>query len=139
MGELFAAVTLICTVIAGAIVWAIVRRRPRKINKNRFAERWSELQKLCRNKQTWKDAVIMADDLLDSGLRKTGVRGASMGERLVKIQRQLTDNDATWFGHKLRRELEANPDKKLKENDVKRALVGIRQALKDIGALPNGK
>ena len=62
-----------------------------------------------------------------------------MGERLVSVQRRLTDNDGAWFGHKLRNKLEADPGTKLKEVDVKDALIGIRQALKDLGALPGGK
>jgi hypothetical protein len=41
-----------------------------------------------------------------------------------------------WFGHKLRNKIETDPDMKLKEDDVKGALLGIRRALKDIGALP---
>jgi hypothetical protein len=59
-----------------------------------------------------------------------------MGERLVKAQRLLTDNDGVWFGHKLRNRIEEGENVKLKETEVKDALMGIRQALKDLGALP---
>jgi peptide subunit release factor 1 (eRF1) len=58
----------------------------------------------------------------------------------VRIQKQLTDNDGTWYGHKLRRQVDAEPKKRLTDKEVKNALLGVRQALKDIGALPeNGK
>jgi hypothetical protein len=57
----------------------------------------------------------------------------------VKVQRVLSSNDSVWYGHKLRNKIEAEPKTRLREQEVKNALVGIRQALKDIGALPNGK
>ena len=94
---------------------------------------------MCSNKQSWPDVIQKADKLLDEALRKKRIRGKNMGERLVQAQRLLTDNDGVWFGHKLRARIEAEPSAKLKESEVKDALVGIRQALKDLGALPLGK
>ena len=58
-----------------------------------------------------------------------------MGERLVDAQKVFTDNDGVWYAHKLRKKVEAEPDFKLKKTDVKDALIGIRQGLKDLGAL----
>lgn len=139
MNELIVILATVAVVVAvGAIIF-FVRRRPRNLKMESYTQQWRELQKLCRNKATWKQAVVEADDLLDRALKKSGVRGKSMGERLVKIQRDLTDNDGVWYGHKLRRQLDSEPDKTLREAEVKKALVGIRQALKDLGALPNAK
>lgn len=117
----------------------LLKRRPRKLRIDRFQLRWREMQKLLANKETWKQAVIEADTLLDEALRKKRFPGKSMGERLTKAQRLLSDNESVWYGHKLRNRLESEPAMKLKESDVKQALVGIRQALKDLGALPDGK
>jgi hypothetical protein len=58
-----------------------------------------------------------------------------MGERLVTAQRDLSNNDTVWFAHKLRNKLVHEQFVGLKEADVKNALVGFRQALKDLGAL----
>ena len=58
-----------------------------------------------------------------------------MGERLVEAQKIFTNNDAVWFGHKLRTRIEMNPEMTLNKNDVQKALYGLRQGLKDIGAL----
>jgi hypothetical protein len=139
MNELIVILATVAVVVAvGAIIF-FVRRRPRNLKIESYTKQWRELQKLCRNKTTWKQAVIEADDLLDKALKKSGVRGKSMGERLVKIQRNLTNNDGVWYGHKLRRQLDSEPDKALREAEVKKALLGIRQALKDLGALPNAK
>jgi len=116
-------------------IWKPVR----KLKVDRFQKRWQELQKMCSSKEEWAEAIARADRLLDEALRKKRIRGKNMGERLVKAQRMLTDNDGAWFGHKLRAKIEAEPELKLKESEVKSALVGIRQALKDLGALPGSK
>jgi len=111
----------------------------RKLKVERYQKRWQELQKMCSSKEEWAEAIARADKLLDEALRKKRIRGKNMGERLVKAQRMLTDNDGAWFGHKLRAKIESDPEIKLKESEVKNALVGIRQALKDLGALPGSK
>lgn len=114
-------------------------RRPRRLKQDRIQNRWREMQKLLASKETWSEAIIKADKLLDDVLKKKRFGGKSMGERLTKAQRVLSDNEGVWFGHKLRSKLESDPKTKLKESEVKQALVGIRQALKDLGALPNDK
>jgi hypothetical protein len=123
--------------LAGMLI--VLRRRPRKLKVSHFQERWREMQKLCADKTQWKQAIGEADKLLDEALRKKRFAGKTTGERLTKAQRLLTDNEAVWFGHKLRTKLDTDPAAKLKEADVKQALLGIRQALKDLGALPNDK
>lgn len=129
-----------CLVIAVLVVGVFfLRRRPRKLKIDRFQSKWRDLQKLCAAKETWPSAIIDADKLLDEALKRRRFGGKSMGERLTKAQRLLSNNEAVWYGHKLRNKLESDPDLRLKENEVKQALVGIRQALKDLGALPDGK
>lgn len=122
---------------AGVVVW--LRRRRRPLDQAYFVKEWRDLQKLLRNKERWDVALLQADNLLDIALKKNKFRGKSMGERLVKAQRQFSDNDGVWFGHKLRNKIESDPKMKLKESDLKDALVGLRQGLKDLGALPDGK
>jgi hypothetical protein len=122
-------------VIVAAIVLVWLKRRPKQLNIDYFQERWQELQKRLRDKAQWGEAVLEADNLLDEALKKRRIRGRNMGERLVKAQRSFTDNDALWFGHKLRSKIDGDPTTKLKESEVKQALIGIRQALKDLGAL----
>lgn len=129
---------IIVAAIAAVVVWRVrVRRKP--LNTDYFQQQWVELQKLCRSKDTWPQAVLNADKLLDEALKKSFMRGKNMGERMVAAQRRFTDNDGVWFGHKLRNKVESDPELKLKEEDVKGALIGIRQALKDLGALKNDK
>lgn len=133
--------TSMLALVAVAILLVVIiastsfRFRPRKLKTDDFQKKWQELQKLCSSKETWPLAVINADKLLDEALKKLRYKGKTMGERLVSAQRDLSNNDSVWFGHKLRNRLVHEQDVKLKEADVKNALVGIRQALKDLGAL----
>lgn len=116
------------------LIW-LKKRKTRTLKTEYFTEQWKILQKGLRSKQNWPKAVVAADNLLAEALKKKGYRSKSIGERLMKAQRQLTDNDSAWFGHKLRRKIDASKNVKLTEKEVKQALVGIRQALKDLGAL----
>ncbi len=134
---ILAGIIVVSLLSAGAVI--LLKRRPRRIKVSRMQDKWRDMQKLCATKQTWPEAIIAADKLLDEVLKRKRFGGKSMGERLTKAQRTLSDNEAVWFGHKLRTKLETDPKTKLKESDVKQALVGIRQAMKDLGALPDGK
>lgn len=134
--DLTIALILVIAVTGGVFLYRWLRR-PKPLDKSYFQRKWRKLQKLCASKKTWPDAIIEADTLLDEALKKKRFSGKNMGERLVKAQRLLTDNDKAWFSHKLRVKLEEVPKTRLQEKAVKDALVGTRQALKDLGALPN--
>lgn len=134
---IMAGVALVLAAIAASVF--MLRRRPRKLKVEQFQEDWRTMQKQLGSKDTWKQAIIDADKLLDEALKKRRFPGKSMGERLTKAQRLLSDNESVWYGHKLRNKIEGDPAMKLKESDIKQALIGIRQALKDLGALPDGK
>jgi hypothetical protein len=121
-------------------VAGIVRKKvPKKLKVDKYVDDWKELQAFCRDKKTWPEALKSADTLLDSALKRRKFKGKSMGERLVSAQRTLTNNDAVWFAHNLCKKVTEQSGIRLKEADVKAALVGFRQALKDIGALPSGE
>jgi hypothetical protein len=136
MNNLYLDIGVAALVIVLLIVAKLLRRRaPKELNIEYFQARWKDLQKLCRDKKTWPLAIIDADNLLDEALKKRKVKGKTMGERLVTAQHNLTNNDGVWFAHKLRNKIVHEEFKNLKEADVKDALIGFRQALKDIGAL----
>lgn len=130
---------VVCIVVVLAAVGLVIWYRRRPLKTERFVTKWNEVQKMCRDKEAWPKAIAEADRLLDDALKKRRLNGKTMGERMVKAQRIFSDNDGAWFGHKLRNKVESDPEMKLKETDVKEALIGIRQALKDLGALPDKK
>ena len=109
--------------------------RRNRIKPAKFQAQWKDLQTFCKSKDTWALAVINADKLLDEALIKKRLKGKSMGERLVEAQKMLSDNDAVWFAHNLAKKLLDESYSRLKESEVKKSLVGIRQALRDLGAL----
>lgn len=112
-------------------------RRSRGINPTHYAEKWLVLQKQCASRKTWPLAIVDADNLLDEALCALHYKGKTPGERLVAAQHELTANDAVWFAHKYRARIETEDVRKLKKQDVMSALLGFRQALKDLGALSN--
>lgn len=126
----------ICVVVLLAVVFGstYLKRRPKVLNTAYFQAKWKEAQGFCKDSSTWPLAVINADKLMDEALKRRKFKGKTMGERMVSAQRELTDNDGAWYAHKLRNRLVHEADVKLKESDVKKALIGIRQALKDLGA-----
>lgn len=136
--------TIIALVGSGVVILTIIvivlrfalRRAPLKPKKKSFVAKWKELQAYCKDKTTWPQALESADKLLDRALIKRGFKGQSMGERLANAQKVLTDNDDVWFAHKLAKKIKEDPATRLKEKDVKDALMAIGQALQDLGALP---
>lgn len=131
------------TVLMGTVIGLfIIRRKPRKrpIKTEYFETEWRELQMFCRSKDTWPDALLLADKLLDKALKKRRFKGKRMGERLVSAQRYITDNDDVWDAHNLVKKLvEKNGEMPLKETQVKEALISFRLALIDLEALPRVK
>lgn len=127
-------VVVIITVIVAALK-LIIRRAPMKLKKSKFKKEWRTLQANCKQKETWPNAIIQADKLLDKALIKRGFKGKNTGERIVSAQREFSDNDALWHAHKLSRKLEDDPSSRLTTTEVKKALLTFAQALKDIGAL----
>jgi hypothetical protein len=128
-------IVLAAIIVAIAIIAFVISRRPRKLNTEHYHKKWRDVQKLCKEQQTWPLAVINADRLLDEALKSRRTRGNTTGERLVSAQKKFSDNDKLWHAHKLRNRLVHESDVPLKERDVKRALMGVRQGLKDLGAL----
>lgn len=122
-------------VLLGLVFGAgFAKRRPKMLDSQYFQTKWKEAQGYCKDTATWPLAVINADKLLDEALKRRRFKGKTMGERMVSAQRELSDNDGVWYAHKLRNRLVHEADVKLREPDVKKALIGIRQALKDLGA-----
>lgn len=129
---LIAAISAVVTLVLALLVLSGLRR---KSNKRKYTERWQDLQRYCASKETWPLAIITADKLLDEALRNHRIKGKSTGERLVAAQHKITDNDAVWYSHNLAKKLIAETTVRLNQADVKKSLVGFRQALKDLGVV----
>ncbi len=134
-------IVLICAaslvVLTGLTI--LVIKIPKRLKLNYFTQQWRNLQQFCKDKTTWPLALEKADNLLDNALKKRKFKGKTMGERMVSAQRVFSDNDGAWFAHNLYKKVRSDPNFKLREADVKNALMGFRQALRDMGALPDGR
>jgi hypothetical protein len=119
------------------IAYAVIRRIPKRLKPNRYQDKWKQLQAYCRDKKTWSNAIIDADKLLEDVLKRRKYKGKTMGQKLVSAESKFTNTDAVWFAHGLSKKVLTDPDARIKEDDVKKALVGFRQALRDLGALPS--
>jgi len=127
------------TIVLLVVLALVYRVLPKRLKRDKFAIRWQNLQSHLKDKATWSESIITADKMLDEALKKRKFKGGSMGERMVSAQRFFTNNDDLWFAHNLCKKLKIDDELKLKEDDVKDALVGFRQALRDIGALEHGQ
>ena len=127
-------------IVIGVIIVLIILafRMPKPLRSKYFSSRWQDLMSLCKDKESWPKVLKEADMLLDKALKKRKFKGKTMGERMVSAQRIFSENDAAWFAHNLQKKFAANPDTRLRKSDLKNALVGFRQALRDLGALPDG-
>lgn len=132
-------VFLIIVIIIGVLVLAAVsyfsRRRTPRLDQAYFHQKWMELLSRVKTPEGMVLAVIDADKLLDEALKKCHYRGKTMGERLVAAQRDIHDNDAVWYAHKLRNRLVHEPSVRLKKREAQNALAGFKQGLNDLGAL----
>lgn len=127
----------IAALILLIIVITLVKVLPKRLKHDKFTQKWRYLQDFCKDKATWDQAILLADKLLDEALKRRRFKGKTMGERLVSAGSKFTNNDAVWYAHNLVKKLVINPNARLNENEVKQALVGFRQALRDVGALPS--
>ncbi len=128
-------ISVVLIVILSLLFTSIRRLNSRKLKNDKILQRWIKLQKNCATRKTWPNAIIEADELLDDVLKCKGYKGKTTGERLVAAQHDISSNDGVWFGHKLSKEIGNKDVRTIKKQDVLDALAGIRQALKDLGAL----
>lgn len=128
-------VGLFVLVIIGIIVRRIIKHK----KPDQFRQQWRDLQKKLPNQENWAAAIIEADDLLGDALNKRKIKGKTIGEMLVNTEGSFQDKDEVWFAHKLRKKLDEAPKTKLSKKDVRRALLGLRQAIKDLGAFDGKK
>lgn len=131
--KIFAISIVVLIALLGVAVLLTVK--PKKLKVPKYTERWRVIQATLKDKNNWVMAILDADAMLGEALKKRKFKGKTVGERLVSAQKMLSDHDSVWSAHKLRNRLAHGEQKSVKEDEVKKALIAIRQALKDLGAL----
>jgi hypothetical protein len=89
-----------------------------------------------KDEANYKLAVIEADKLLDTVLKKLTIPGATMGERLKAIPvSQLPSIDNVWQAHRLRNHLVHTTEFVLTEIKAKQAIDMYKQAFDELKVL----
>jgi hypothetical protein len=131
-------VLIIGVLISGVVLLGLlnlVTKTPPELDRAHFKDAWLKIYHKSQVEQTWALAVLDADKLLDSALRKKGFKGETMAERLVSAKDTLSKRQHVWEAHKYRNQLAHEDNVKITHERVMHALTGFRAALKDLGAL----
>lgn len=129
------AVAAVAVLAALILIVLTIRYFPKRLKSKKFVKKWRALQAKCADEAKWPEVLREADMLLDEALRKKRIKGKTTGERMVEAGKFFSDKDSVWFAHKLRKKHEAHPGTKPTKAQMKKALVGLLQALKDLGAI----
>lgn len=141
-GIAIAFIALVGLVILGGVIW--IRRTMSSGSSNweeaerkRFQKAWDELQQLAKvgGAPGRKLAMIEADKLVDTVLRKVGYPGETMAERLkvAEYQHPLIKN--MWTAHRWRNQLVHEAHFTLTERQTQEALKAFEAVLRSFKAL----
>jgi hypothetical protein len=130
---------LVIAIVAAVIVlfalFGLVGKNQPGLEKGPFREAWRGIIEKANSESTHELAIINADKLLDSALKKRNFKGETMGERLVSAKNILSKRQRVWEAHKLRNRLVHEEKVRLDRKKTLEALKGYESALKDLGAL----
>lgn len=100
--------------------------------------RWQKIKRRLEtgSESDCKLAVIEADNMLDSSLRRMGFYGQSLEEKLDKLSPATLPNlEDIHQVHQLRNSIVHNPDQPLSVEDAKRAIESYEKAFTDLQIL----
>lgn len=98
-------------------------------------KRWESIRMLSGSM-----AIIEADKLTDTILKKARIEGNSMAERIRKTEKLVRRDtyQGLWDAHKLRNSLVHDMDMEVSERHINEALSKIKRYLVELGAFKNG-
>mgnify|MGYP001560337156 CR=1 FL=1 len=102
----------------------ILKNAPAGENEN---ARWLAVERLLdsNNESDWKLAIIEADKMLDELLVVLGYQGASLGDRLLAVEKgDMLSLDEAWEAHKYRNRIAHETGMQVTEREAKR-IVGL--------------
>lgn len=103
-----------------------------------FSKRWSETEKKAASglPEAAKIAIIEADKLVDDVLKKFGIPGEHMADRLENLPAdEMRNLDALWRSHRLRNNIVHTPGFEVSSVEAKHALENYKAFLKELGIL----
>lgn len=125
--------------IVGGLLFTVLtmRRGPKLLDVDKYRSRWMSIEQQLKRDElsTYHLAIINADKLLDQALQDRAFSGQTMAERLKSANANWSNANSVWSAHKLRNRIAHEPDATVGFDEARRALIGYKQALKDIGAI----
>ncbi len=124
---------LVAVLALGFLVFLWLEKKRKKLStqaREMFEREWQRIELLAE--RDLEKAVLLGDKLLDAALRRRGVRGRTMSERLKKAQGWFSDLRTIRKAHYLRNKIAHETDFKLREEEGRNALNGIKRGLKDL-------
>jgi hypothetical protein len=108
------------------------------LSKEEAKKEWASIEKhfYKGDENDLKIAIIEADKLLEEALRESGIRGASLGDKLKNIKPgQIPNLDQVWQAHRLRNDIVHQSTFKLKRDLAERALNIYEETLRNFRLL----
>jgi hypothetical protein len=125
--------------IVGGLLFTFLtmRRGPKLLDVDKYRSRWMGIEQQLKRDElsTYHLAIINADKLLDQALQDRGFSGQTTAERMKSAQASWSSANSIWSAHKLRNRIAHEPDAQVGFDEARRALIGYKQALKDLGAI----
>ncbi len=131
---------LLSAVIIAVVLFVIIRVTGAKstlVNKHAYQSEWLTIKQDADKDrpESMQMAVIKADKLVDRAMKEFGVSGETMGERLKSRHKDWSNVNSIWSAHKLRNQIAHETNIKLDKTVYDKAMLGFKQALKDLGAI----
>lgn len=111
-----------------------VERRSALKNSSEFSDRWKGIMKKSgASPESATLAVIEADNLVDDVLRRIGLSGETMADRLNQLDPQeISTLDRLWRVHRIRNALVHRPGFSIESNDAREMLGTYEAFLKEL-------
>ena len=131
---------LAAILIVAALLFLVIlltKKSPVRLDVERYRIDWLKIeQKLKKDDvSSYHLCVLNGDKLVDRALKELGIKGATMGERMKNNKDSWTSRNNIWEAHKLRNRIAHESDVSVGYDEARRALMGFKQALKDLGAI----
>lgn len=141
---------LVALVVVGSLLYMLYRQnhprggsreysssdlRTKSFDMELVKNKWNEISHALNSPSGIKNGLIEADKMLDYVLQAKGYQGESMVDRLRQAQTRFSNKEAVWQAHKLRNQIVHEVDKDLVVIQVKKAIVDIGQAIRDLGVI----
>lgn len=130
---------LAAILIVGALFFAFIstRKGTKHLDVEYYRAKCLEIEHQLKETEpsSYHMSVLNGDKLVDHALKGRGVKGKTMGERMISSAPSFSDRNGIWAAHKLRNKIAHESDAKVTYNEARNALSSFRKALKDLGAI----